>query len=49
MQLFIVTIGRKGAGSGTLQVPIAASTPDEARKIVAQQYPGYIAQNVKST
>lgn len=47
MGRYQVTLGRAGGGSGTFTVEVSASTPDEARRIAAAQYIGYVAQGVR--
>jgi hypothetical protein len=46
MAMYRVKMGRPGGGSGTFEVMIPASTPDEARRIAESQYPNYKAQAV---
>ena len=49
MQIFEVTMGRQGGGSGTFKVVVHAVSPDETRRSAAAQNPGYVGQSVKSS
>lgn len=46
MAMWKVKMSRPGGGSGVFEITIFASTPDEARRIAAAQYPGYKAMAV---
>lgn len=46
MARYSVKVGRRGGGSGTFVVEVNAASPDDARRIIAAQYPDYVAQSV---
>ena len=48
MVSYMVTMGRPGGGSGTIEVRVAALTPDMARNIASAQYPHLSVHAVKA-
>jgi hypothetical protein len=48
MQLFEVTMGGKGGGTGTFKVQVNASTPEQAKRAAEAQNPEFKAQAVKT-
>lgn len=46
MRKYEVTLGK--GGSGTFKIEVNAASPDEARRIAENQYPGYNAQAVRN-
>lgn len=48
MQTYVVTMGRRGGGSGTFKVIVHALTPGMARHTAEAQYPGMSAQAVRA-